>query len=201
MKVFLSMVKLILLSVLIIITQYSCDYILEKQFGKYDVSNNSQARINTYKREAKLLLKASENNLDIIELCETLKQVDTQNNVTHLTKILEETHLGISKNYQAMAEDKLISVPRYTGISTEASAIRDLNSKAFIETYLKLILNKTETQIQLLGALGSVTNNIDFKVLVIKDTLKLKSNIDKIEIALNTLNNQQQEAVTNKLLL
>src|SRR5690606_35809868 len=156
MKIFLKMLKLIVLSVIIILTQYSCDYILEKNNNdKYEIPSTAQTRINIYKREAKLLLKASKNSLDILELCETLRKIDTQNSVSHLTNKLEKTHCEILENYDALAEDELISIPTYikkedrvksiTGLNNEA-----YNNEAYIESNLKLILNKTETQIRLL---------------------------------------------------
>jgi len=188
MKIFLKTIKLITLSVFIVLTQYSCDYILEKKNSRNEISHSAQTRINIYKREAKLFLKASKNNLDILELCDMLKIIDTQNSVSNLTNTLEKTHFEILQNYDALAQNKLISIPRYIKKENRIENIRSLNNEAFIESNLKLILNKTENQIQLLDDLGNVTDNVDFKVLVIKDTHTLKSNIDKIEMTLSSLN-------------
>lgn len=196
------MLKLIVLSVIIILTQYSCDYILEKNNNdKYEIPSTAQTRINIYKREAKLLLKASKNSLDILELCETLRKIDTQNSVSHLTNKLEKTHCEILENYDALAEDELISIPTYIKKEGRVKSITGLNNEAYIESNLKLILNKTETQIRLLDDLGNVTDNVNFKLLVIKDTHKLKLNIDKIEMTLNSLNQRTQALNTRKLLL
>src|SRR5690606_38802891 len=140
MKIFLKMLKLIVLSVIIILTQYSCDYILEKNNNdRYEIPSTAQTRIDIYKREAKLLLKASKNNLDILELCETLRKIDTQNSVSHLTSKLEKTHCEILENYGALAEDELISIPTYIKKEDKIKSITGLNYEAYIESNLKLI--------------------------------------------------------------
>src|SRR5690606_21265440 len=148
---------LIMLLVFIALAPTSCDYIIEKNDSDYEISSNAKTKINIYKREAKLLLKASKNNLDILELCETIINVDTQNSVSYLTSKLEKVHFEISKNYDDIANDKLISIPRYTKIDAMFKEIKGVEQATFIESNLKLILNKTEAQIQLLDTLGNVT--------------------------------------------
>ncbi|WP_100612478.1 hypothetical protein [Confluentibacter lentus] len=189
---FKNMLKLMLLLVFATPVLISCNYILENNKRKKDIVSDIQTKINTYKKEAELLLRVSRNNLDIIELCEAIKHVDTLKNVAQLTERLEKTHFEISKNYNKLAEDKLISIPTYISINN-AFEFRDDDNHAFIEKKLKQILNKTETQIQLLNTLGKTTNNVEFKVLAIKDTHTLKSNINKIEDTLNRLNQEAQE--------
>lgn len=181
-----------LLSVFATPVLISCNYILENNKYKNDIVSDIQTKINIYKKEAELLLSVSRNNLDIIELCEDIKHVDTLNKVARLTERLEKTHFEISKNYNKLAEEKLISIPTYISINN-AFEFRNVENNAFIEKKLKLIINKTETQIQLLNTLGKITNNVEFKVLAIKDTHTLKSNINKIENTLNRLNQEAQE--------
>ncbi|WP_111309115.1 hypothetical protein [Confluentibacter sediminis] len=186
---FRNMVVLILLSVFATLTLISCNYILENTKQKNEIINEKQSRVYIHKQEAKLLLNASRNNLDILELCEDLKSVDTQNSIGHLTERLEKTHFEISKNYNELAEKKLISIPSYENINNvNKLELKNIDIDSFIQNKLKLILNKTDTQIQLLNALGKTTDNIEFKVLAVTDTHKLKSNINKIETTLNKLN-------------
>lgn len=183
--------------VFIMVTHTSCDYIIEKNRIGYEISDSAKTRISIYKNEAKLLLKASTNNLDILRLCEVIKSVDTQNTVTHLTNRLESVHFEISRKYDDLAEDKLISIPRYTRSDMELS-IEHEDLEVFIASNLKAILNKTESQIELLQTLGNVTDNIDFKILVINDTKKLNSNIQEIERTLNMLNNRTHHQLMTK---
>lgn len=190
-----------MLLILTSITLISCNYILENDQYKDEVLGKAQTRIRIHKQEAKLLLKASKNNLDILEICETIKYVDQQNYVSHLTRNLEKTHFEIAENYNKLADDKLISIPNYMKISNEFKDMKGINDEAFIKKKLKLILNKTETQIELLDALGNTTDNVEFKVLAIKDTHTLKSNINKIEVTLNNLKQQFENKSTKKLIL
>lgn len=185
----LNTIKGIALWTFITLSHTSCDYIIESNPIGNEISESAKTRINVYKDEAKLLLKASTNNLDILKLCEVIKSADTQNSVGHLTDRLESVHFEISRKYDDLAEDKLISIPSYTRSDMELS-IEHEDLEVFIASNLKAILDKTENQIELLQALGNVTNNIDFKVLVIKDTKKLNSNVQEIERTLNMLNNR-----------
>lgn len=193
----LNTIKGIALWTFITLSHTSCDYIIERNPIGYEISESAKTRINVYKDEAKLLLKASTNNLDILKLCEVIKRVDTQNSVGHLTDRLENVHFEISRKYDDLAEDKLISIPSYTRSDMELS-IEHEDLEVFIASNLKAILDKTENQIELLQALGNVTNNIDFKVLVIKDTKKLNSNVQEIERTLNMLNNRTQHQLMTK---
>ncbi|PKQ46100.1 hypothetical protein [Confluentibacter flavum] len=189
---FRNMVKLILMSVFATLTLISCNYILENDKDENDIVSDIQTRINIYKKEAELLLSVSKNNLDILELCEAIEYVDTLDNVAHLTERLEQTHIEISNNYKKLAEDKLISIPNYINISNEFE-LKNVDDNEFIEKKLKIILNKIKTQIRLLETLGKTTNNVEFKVLAVRDTHELISNTNKIESALNKLNQEAQD--------
>ncbi|WP_100616040.1 hypothetical protein [Confluentibacter citreus] len=182
----------IMLSVIAALTLISCNYILENNEHKNDIVSDIQTRISIYKKEAELLLSVSRNNLDILELCKAIKYVDTLNNMAHITEGLETTHFEISKNYKKLAEEKLISIPNYLNINSEFE-IKDIDNNEFIEKKLELILNKIEAQIQLLDTLGKITNNVEFKILAIKDTHELKSNIQSIQSALDKLNQKSQD--------
>ena len=107
----LNTLKGIALWTFITLSHTSCDYIIERNPIGYEISESAKKRINVYKDEAKLLLKASTHNLDILKLCDVIKSVDTQNSVEHLTNRLESVHFEISRKYDDLAEDKLISIP------------------------------------------------------------------------------------------
>ena len=187
---FKNNVDLIIILVFTTLTLISCNQILETNVGKNEVLSEAQTRIDIYKQEARLLLKASRANLDILELCEDIKYVDTLNKVRDLTSTLEKTHFEISKNYNEIASDKLISIPNSVIVDNEFDELKEIDQESFIKNKLKVILNKTETQMQLLDTLGNITENVEFKVLAIQDTPTLKSNINKIEITLNKFNQQ-----------
>tara|TARA_R110002050_G_scaffold30963_5_gene79281 strand:- start:2997 stop:3590 length:594 start_codon:yes stop_codon:yes gene_type:complete len=165
----------------------SCNYIFENKKEKIEKTKTTTTRINTNKKEANLLVEASKNNIDILELCETIKDFEPQNNIKSLAENLEKTHFEILKNYNDLATEKLISIPNYTNFNNDIE-MTALDNETFTETTLKLIKNKIINQIKLLDTLSETTNNVEFKVLALKDNYILKYNINKIETALNELN-------------
>lgn len=189
MNISLNNLKLVVLTVLAF-TQTSCDEILGKQdnYESYGISGSAKSRVNIYKSESQLLLKASENNLDILKLCKDINAADTLDRVKSLTEVIEKVHLQIAKNYEAIAEKKLISIPSYIEENTILNNEYPTSYSGSIEENLHFILNKTKTQMKLLDALGDITDNVDFKILVIKDSLQLNSNVGKLEITLNRMN-------------
>lgn len=180
-----NMVKSNLLLVFTTFSLVSCNYILKNNKNQNKITIEKAIRISIDKEEARLLVKASKNNLDILELCETIKEIETENPIKQLVENLEETHLEISKKYNDLAREKLISIPNYLNASNIEKAT--LENDAFVETSLKLILKKINKQIKLLDTLAETTNNAEFKVLAVKDHYILKSNINKIENTLTEL--------------
>jgi hypothetical protein len=184
---FTSMVKPSLLIVFTALSLVSCNYILKNNKSKNNITDEKaiRIRISIHKEEARLLVKAYKNNLDIIELCETLKEVETENPYKQLAENLEETHFEISKNYNDLAREELILIPLYHYSNVNSLEKTALENDDFIETGLKLILSKINKQLKLLDTLAETTTNVEFKVLTVKDNYILKSNIDKIENSLN----------------
>lgn len=144
-------------------------------------------RVEASIEEARLLVKTSKNNLNILQLCETINQVDTENKVRGLTENLKNTHVEISKNYNELAEEKLISIPKYININNQIEITDSDKREGYIRSKLKMILSKINNQIKQLDTLADITDNVEFKVLAVKNTFKLKSSIDNIEISLNRL--------------
>lgn len=179
---FTNLVKSTLILVFTTLSLFSCNYILK---NNDKITNEKTIRINVHKEEARLLLKASKNNLDILELCETLKKVEIESSIKQLAEDIEETHFEISKNYKDLAREELISIPNYSHVNNIEKAA--LENDAFVETHLRLILKKINKQMKVLDTLAETTNNAAFKVLVVKDSELLKSNIYKIENTLHKL--------------
>lgn len=176
-----------MLMVIVALSLISCNYILENNNKKSEQLNKKLSRIETNKEEAKLLLKASENNLDILELCEEIKETGTSKNIMILAKNIEKTHIEISKNYNELAREKLISIPNKSGSSLFKKHKAKIDNGIYTVENLKLIVNKINNQIELLNTLSKITNNVEFKVLAIRDNFKLNYSKTKIENALSEL--------------
>ena len=174
---FRNLVKPTLFLAITLLSLISCNYILENSKTKSELTKERLTRIQTNKKEAKLLLSAAKTNLDILQLCKELQYVEGDSSIASLAKSLEQTHIEISKNYNELAREKLISVPKQTNIIAKTNTENDT---IFIEEHLKQIINKINTQIKLLDTLANVSNNTAFKRLAAKDSLKLKTNKNKI---------------------
>ena len=186
---FTSMVKPSLLLMFTALSLASCDQILKIDKSKNNIADEKaiRIRISNNKEEARLLVKAYKNNLDILELCETIKEAETENPYKQLAENLEETHSKISKNYYNLAREELILIPLYHYSNVNSLEKIVLENDAFIEFSLKQILNKINKQVKLMDTLAETTDNVEFKVLTVKDNYMLKSNINKIENTLDEL--------------
>ena len=154
----------------------SCDFILSKN----EENSIKNKIVKTYKDEAKLLVKASINNLDIIKLSKSLTKETTLKSVDHLAIKLEKSHLEILESYNKIANDKLISVPNYSNLKLEEST-------ESISSRLRLIISKINKQIDLLNNLKTTSRNED--ILELTDNVQsiLKTNKIKTENVLNHL--------------
>lgn len=163
----------------------SCNYIFENSNIENKLAKERISRIQASKEEARLLVKASKTNLEILELCKGIQNTNTKSAAKDLAKNLEKMHIEISRNYNELALKKLISVPNYSNLAPYAA---DSIAKNFsVERNLKLILNKINNQLKLLDSLNRIANNTEYKVLVIRDSFKLKSSKNKIEDLLSDL--------------
>ena len=183
--------KLIL--VFVALTLISCNNIFvgkNKTNELNRIETNKLTRIETNKLEAKLLVKVSKNNLIILQICENIEDVEIvqnveiENDIKILIESLEKTHFELSENYNELAEEKLISIPIEIRINNQ---IGETNTVDNLKENLNEILNKIDCQIKLLNRLGEISNQIEFKVLATKDSIRLKSNTSKIEIVLSEL--------------
>lgn len=184
---FTSMLRSSLVFGAMLLSLFSCNYILENNKDEIDKINKEQHRINTNKEEAKLLVQVSKNNIAILELSEIIKDFETDKHIKVLAESLEKTHFEISKNYNDLAREKLISIPNYTNVNYDIE-LKEVTNEPYIESNLKLILTKIMKQIRLLDTLSQITNNVEFKILAVRDNYLLKRNANKIEITLSRLN-------------
>lgn len=164
------------------LTLVSCNYIF---VGKNNKSDEKLTRIETNKLEAKLLVEVSKNNLSILQICEDIQNAEPETDYKFLIESLEKTHTEFLENYNDLAKEKLISIPNEVVITNR---ICETNNPDFIKENLNEILTKIDYQIKLLDTLAKTTDNVEFKILAIKDSFKLKSNTSKIENILSELN-------------
>lgn len=179
-----SEAKLLPFVFFIMIFLMSCNYIVENKNGHSDDVSLSDKKITKNKQEARLLVKASQNSLDIIELCQSIENSKTEKGIEDLVEDLEKTHIEIFEGYKEMAQEKLISIPNYSTIEIQN---KNIEEESFIETNLNLISHKINNQIECLNKLSKTTNSSGFKELSEKTNPILKSKLDKTSSILKNL--------------
>lgn len=164
----------------------SCDmFIKNSETEKIELSMIKNS-ISIDKSEAKLLVMASQDNLDVIELCKIIEEEKADDKVKHLVEEIKEEQLQIFETYNKIALDNVISIPNHSYIKQEED--RELLKEGHLKTHLQLLRNKINHQIKLLEKLSGTTNNSEFKALAQYTNITLKDNLIKTKKTLKTLN-------------
>ncbi|MDD7886619.1 DUF4142 domain-containing protein [Flavivirga sp. 57AJ16] len=168
----------------------SCDWmIVNNNHNKEKVFGINQNKVNTNKHEAKLLVMASQNNIDAVELCKLIRNSETEKDIKHLAKELQQTHIKIFNDYKELAQEKLISIPQHYNIEygfVNAKLEKNKDDK-LVKDYLKHIVQKINNQIELLNKLSKTTNNKAFSELSKKTNPILKLELIKTKDMLKKL--------------
>ena len=130
----------------------SCNFVLNNS----DELTTKNDIVNTFKDEAKFLVKASKQNLDIIKLSKIIRKETNNKTIDQLTVKLEKSHLEILKAYNEIAEEKMISIPNYSNLKLNNND----DIKENIPSHLNLIVSKINEQIELLKHLNSNSENL-----------------------------------------
>ncbi|WP_046755431.1 hypothetical protein [Kordia jejudonensis] len=164
----------------------SCEYFIKSENSENIQKSKSNNNITTGQSEAKLLVQASKNNLDVIELCSIIEDVSSDDEVKNLVEEIKNEQLKVLETYSKVASENVISLPRYTNMSFED--ITKLNDSLDLELHLKLLSKKIHKQKDLLNKLSDTTNNEDFKELVQSANDVLEESFDKSVQTLEILN-------------
>lgn len=178
-----SIFKTIVFASLISCSFVSCDFIIENKKKNALEYSDKQNRIAKNKSEAKLLVMASQSNIEVIELCQVIKNANVENDIKQFASNLKKTHQKILKDYKNLAEKKLITIPYYATVEIENTE-EIVEKNEFIESNLKLITKKISTQIDLLKKLSKTTNK-EFQEMSVKTSAILELELDETNIMLN----------------
>ncbi|TYP98174.1 hypothetical protein C7447_103344 [Tenacibaculum adriaticum] len=175
-----------LVAVALVITNFnSCDSFIKSKKCEVIKTSRIERNILTYKDEAKLLVMASKNNLDVIELCKIIEKEETDKIVVNLVEQIKDEHIEIFEKYNEVALENVISIPNYPDIKQGERAFSNTDD---LEVNLKLLSNKINNQIELLEKLSDTTDNLDFKELATWTNNTLKENLNKTTETLTELN-------------
>ena len=175
----------ITLVTLVVINFNSCDYFIKNKASEKARVTRINNGILTDKDEAKLLVMASQNNLDVIALCKIIrKEENVDEKVKNLLGEIKEEHIEILEKYNEVAMENVISIPNYSNLKENRNPVTD----EALKRHLKMLNNKINNQIGLLEKLLDTTNNSEFKELVKYTNATLKDNLDKTAQTIKTLN-------------
>ena len=172
--------------ILIVLNFNSCDIFIKNNEAEKAKASKIDKNISMDKSEAKLLVMASQDNLDLIEFCEILEEKKADDIVKDLVIEIKEEQILILDKYHKIALDNVISIPNYSDLKLEEKKV--LIKTDNVEDHLKLLSIKINNQIELLEKLSDTTNNSEFKKLAQFAYSALKSNLTKTNKTLKTLN-------------
>tara|TARA_R110000868_G_scaffold118221_3_gene313690 strand:- start:19124 stop:19684 length:561 start_codon:yes stop_codon:yes gene_type:complete len=174
-KKYLILSLIITISVAII----SCDFD-NAENESYIYNNNAKTeRVKTNIEEAKVLSEISILNETIILLSQLSLEKSNVYTVKAISNRLKKESIEIKKHLNDLAKKKLILLPNRLdkeGIN-ELSKIDDTG---FPKAYLIKVKELLESEIIQLEYLSAMTNDIDFKVLAVKISVKLKYNLNQV---------------------
>ena len=184
-KINKSKVTNLVIIMIVVLSFNSCDLLIRSNEGDKAKVSLIEKSVSMDKNEAKLLVKASQDNLDVIELCKIIEEEKVDDKVKNLVEEIKHEQLQILEKYNTIALNNVISIPQHSDIQQEVDAT--LKKKEHIKVHLKLLSNKINNQIELLQRLSGTTNNSEFKALAHFANHTLKSNLTKTKYTLNTL--------------
>ncbi|WP_142784818.1 hypothetical protein [Changchengzhania lutea] len=158
------------------LTLTRCDFIFTDDNKTTDEERIENNEIAIQKDEAKLLVEAAQDNLDIIELINVVKEVETDSTSKHIASIIEKNQLEIIEEYNKTAKENVISIPNYPNINKKEILAKE---SVPVNDVLHTISVKLNKQIDVLNTLSSNTNNRDFKQLAVQANKKLYTSLDK----------------------
>lgn len=175
------------LALLVVVMSFSsCEHFIKSERAETIKVAKSNEAILTQKNEAKLLVMASKNNLDVIKLCTIIEDEKIDENVKSLVEEIKNEQLTILAKYNELASENVISIPRYSTLAYEE--IVKLKDSEDLEVHLELLSTKIYNQKDFLDKLSDTTDNSEFKELAQFANTTLKGSLNKTEKTLKILN-------------
>lgn len=176
----------IIFIIAIAVSLNSCEFFVENEQIKVIEKAATNEAMTVQKNEAKLLVKASRYNLDVIELCKIIENKDVGENVKEIVGKIKNEQLDILEKYDKVASENVVSIPKYSDL--EYQEIKQMIEADDIEEPLELLNDKIASQKELVKKLSNKTDNSDFKALAHYVHLTLKKSINKTKETLKLIN-------------
>ncbi len=161
----------------------SCEYIIKKDRH----STKKTASVRNDKLKAKLLVRATQQNLNTIALCRILENVNTDPKTKNAIHTIIDKQVEMYENLQSIAKENLVLVaisPKIQPVDTEVLK----NEEAAKDDFLLEIQQNLDIQKDILDSLTTTSSNKDIVLEVAKDSVeKLRTSIEVTECTLENL--------------
>ena len=159
-----------------VLSYTSCDMIIGSNNSEIKKQQQNKEIVKN-KNEAKILVQASEYNLDVIELCDLIKQQAKEDSVKEMLEEIKSEQLKILEKYKEVATTNIITLPRISSLAETVES--DLSTKEELQAYLNLMNSKIYYQRDLIQRLSDTTDNSSFKILAEYANESLKNSLKK----------------------
>ncbi len=151
-------------------TLISCDFVFEKN-NKASGKQRTEI-IESYKDDAKLLVKATQVNLDVVELIDVVKETVTDPAIKDIVYKLEKDQLKVFDIYKQSANENVISIPK----TKDIKAYKDSLS---LREAVNEISTKIDYQLEALKQLKATSKDSKFKMLASDAEKILQESLNK----------------------
>lgn len=168
---------------LVLFTQ--CDFIFKPENNK-EQSFNAE-RVAVKKNEAKLLVDATQHNLDVRELIEVIKERDIDTHTEKIVNSIEKYQLNVFNQYEQVAKEQVISIPNFSLVNKKQYL---LDNRVPVEEVLTKITSKLQKQIDSIQRLMDKSNNAEFIEMAKKVNEQLVMSLDKTDLLKEEISKQ-----------
>ncbi|WP_156168476.1 hypothetical protein [Kordia zhangzhouensis] len=176
--------SLLILTIVVFSNLISCDYITENNKAKIEKEHQKEEVV-TNMNEAKILVQASEYNLDVIELCEIIKRETKEDSIREMLNGIQNEQEKIFEKYKEVASNNIITLPRFSELATTVEG--DVSTDEDLKAYLNLMNSKIYHQRDLIKRLSDTTDNSSFKTLADYASESLRNSLKKTNETLQEL--------------
>ncbi len=175
-------IQIIITLFLMAVFVFSCKQIINSQDEKLLINE----RIQNDKLEATLLVKAVQQNLNTIALCDAVEKLEEDQEIKNIAASIKQEQQKIFKSLQHLASENMISVasePTY-----QPDVLKYFNDESIVTTdILGNIKNKLETQISVLDTLREQTDEDNIEIAATEYIKTLKENKELTQFTLESL--------------
>lgn len=180
MKLNKNIKKYLALSLITIgVSIISCDFDKNKKDTYLFNTDLKKEKIKTNIEEGKVLSEVAILNETILKLSELALTKDGEYSVYVIANKLKKDNTEIKNSINELAKAKLIILPNGFN-KADVNRLLLVDEDSFSKAYLNRTGKLLEREIARLEYLSSITNDLDFKVLIVKYLMRLNHDLDQL---------------------